>query len=53
VQGGFVGASQTINLTTTVQLDGDKVGQSVKRFNNKDRRRNPPQKRGPNAVHGI
>lgn len=38
-----------INLTTTVVLDKQKVGQSNKRFNQSDVRRNPPQKRGPNG----
>lgn len=33
VSGSGDGASQPVNITTTVELDGDKVGQSVERYN--------------------
>lgn len=46
---GGVGG-QPIVVNTTVELDGKAVGQNTKRFLLNDRRFNPPQKRGPNAV---
>lgn len=47
LNGGFGG--QTIVTHTTVTLDGQKVGSSVTRTQQKSRKRNPPQKRGPHA----
>lgn len=46
--GGGVIAGVPINLTTTVVLDGEVVGKSVTRYQQKAGRRNPKQKRGPN-----
>lgn len=36
-------------IIVQVELDGEAVGRSTKKFAQKDRRRNPRQKRGPNA----
>jgi len=48
--GGFGGAQGRIVVEShvTVQLDGQKVGTAVTRSQQKTRRRNPKQKRGPN-----
>jgi hypothetical protein len=46
----FPGAGAPIVVNTTVMLDGQRVGQSTKRFLANDRRHNPPQKRGPNSA---
>lgn len=47
--GNFVGATPIlVESTTTLMLDGDVVARSVTRNQQKARRRNPAQKRGPN-----
>jgi len=47
--GGFVSAPFVVESHTTVTLDGDVVGRNVTRSQQKASRRNPPQRRGPNA----
>lgn len=47
---GFV-VDSTTNITVT--LDGVKVGKAVTKSQQKARRRNPKQKRGPNRIGGV
>jgi hypothetical protein len=47
--GGFVGGQQPVVVNTTVVLDGEKVGRSTTRHQQKDKRRNPKAKRGPRS----
>ncbi|HKQ19491.1 MAG TPA: hypothetical protein VJW75_07055 [Candidatus Eisenbacteria bacterium] len=44
----FVPGSAPTEIHTTVTLDGEVVGRSVRKTNQKNARRNPVQKRGPN-----
>lgn len=50
--GGFAGVPVVVESHVTVELDGKKVGQSVTKEQQKARRRNPRQKRGPNRRGG-
>jgi hypothetical protein len=45
--GGVLGGI-LVESHVTVELDGERVGRAVTRSQQKTRRRNPPQKRGPN-----
>lgn len=47
--GGFVGGVPVVESHVTVKLDEETVGRSVTRTQQKQRRRNPQQKRGPNS----
>ncbi|HKQ18251.1 MAG TPA: hypothetical protein VJW75_00760 [Candidatus Eisenbacteria bacterium] len=44
----FVPGGQPVEIHTTVTLDGEVVGRNVRKSNQKNARRNPVQKRGPN-----
>jgi hypothetical protein len=47
--GGFSSQPVVIENHTTVQLDGETVGRSITKTQQKAKRRNPTQKRGPNS----
>lgn len=52
--GSFVvGSGAPVQVETTVVLDGEVVGRSVRKSNQKNARRNPRQKSGPNARSGV
>lgn len=44
------GGPIVVESNTTVEIDGEAVGRSQKKVTEKDRRRNPRQKRGPNSA---
>lgn len=50
--GGFVD-DRPIVVHTTVNIDGQKVANNTTRHQQKTRRRNPQQKRGPHRIGGI
>jgi hypothetical protein len=47
-EGGFGNNPIVVQSTTTINLDGQQVAKVVTKNQQKGRRRNPPQKRGPN-----
>ena len=51
-KGSFAGSESPVVVEShvTVNLDGKKVGQAVTRSQQRNRRRNPLQKRGPNRA---
>jgi hypothetical protein len=52
--GGFVGGRPiVVESHTTINLDGHTVAKTVTRNQQKTRRRNPPQRRGPNAGQAL
>jgi len=56
IPGGFVGPQGgpiVVESHTTINLDGDVVARAVTRNQQKQRTRNPQQKRGPNRSRGL
>lgn len=47
------GLGRDVVVHTQINLDGDRVATNTTRHQQKTRRRNPPQKRGPNRVSGV